>query len=187
MSAIQNATDHLTLGAYATVGVLDSTRKQAIDLVERREELPKELQARVETLRTQVTETLDELKGRLETQRKDTRKRIEGYAGQGKVVVTNLRGNTDETIDRVRSTTEKALAEVRDGDFRGAVKVAQDELKVGSPKEAATKTAKKVEAKALTASQLNKKTKAELLDLAAAEDVNGRSNMTKAELVKALS
>lgn len=195
----QSPTDLLSFGAYALIGSADRLLQEARSLASRREQLPddlsRQLEESVDQLRTSVEKVVDHLNTRARSTADQAGTTMESLAERGQAIVERLREDDEvsaalDDADQARQGWKGAVTSIR----TNADKVAQ-RLKAAatmtaeaadSAADAAGSASDKV-ADARTAVDLREHTKDELYELATQREIEGRSNMTKSQLVSALS
>lgn len=195
----QTPTEALSFGAYALVGAADRILQEARSLAARREQLPddlaRQLEESVDQLRASVEEVVEHLNSRARTTADQATTTVESLADRGQAIITRLR--EDDDVDEALADAEQArqgwvgaVTSLRRNAETVARRVKAAATMTGEAAESAADAAKdtgdKVTA-ARTKVDLREHTKAELYELASQRDIEGRSSMSKDELVDALS
>lgn len=204
---VKNSTEILSYSTHAVIGAADRALQEVRSLVNRREQLPEELSGQLEEAVTNLRETLDEvakdLRGRARTSADEAGETLDELAARGqailerlrqeidldkagkdvdnaaqgwKAALTTLRRNAEGVVTQVKSAitkTERAADTLADTAEGAAKNVAKDlKNKVVKPRDEV---------------KLSDQTKGELYELATQRDIEGRSTMSKQELIAALS
>ena len=166
--------------AYATVGLADTAVAYVRTLPMKLNELTVEVPTRVKGLSEETPKVLDQ---RLTTLRTRAESEFDTLAGRGRSIVSTLQrnANAQEALEQVRNARQQvrtAASEVRRAVFSGQNAVVDAAQTASVAVSAAGKAAEREQYQAMTVEELR--------DLAAGKDVDGRSDMTKAQLVNAL-
>lgn len=195
----QSPTETLSFGAYALVGAADRILQEARTLASRREQIPddlaRQLEESVDQLRDSVEQVLEHLNARARSTADQASTTVESLADRGQAIIGRLRA--DEEVDEALTDAEQA----REGWLGAVTSLRRNADKVarrvkaaatmtgeaaGSAADAASSAGSKV-AGARKEVDLREHTKAELYELATQRDIEGRSSMSKDQLVDALS
>lgn len=188
----------LSYSAYALLGAGDLVLDQARRVAEQRDELPDQALAQlneaIENLRKAVDNAVEELGQEATRRRTEASSTLDDLAERGRVLVTRL--SREQDVADAKSDVDQARAGIK-----GAVTAVLNTATtaISRVKAAGTSSAKAADsvadaagtvAKDVTGTRhdkpLEEHTKAELYELATARDIDGRSTMSKDELVAAL-
>lgn len=185
--------------AYALLGAGDATLERIRHLSEHSDELPDEVLARVneaaERFRGAVDDAMEELGEKAQQTAADAGDGFEHLADRGRLLFGRLSREPDVTtaqsdLDQARQGVLGAITALRNGltNSMGRIKAAGtlSATAADSVGDATTTVGKQI-AGTRHDVPLSEHTKAQLYELATARDLEGRSSMTKDQLVKALS
>jgi|GEM_PF-4557377 len=189
----------LSYSAYALIGAADRALQETRSLAGRREELPddlaRQLEESVAQMRDSLDKVVDHLGSRVKQTTGDAGETLDDFAARGRAILDRIR-ETEEVseaqadFDQARQGWMGAVTTLR----RNAEGVVSRVKAAGTMTgEAASSTVRAAESmgdnvvEARDRAQLQDMTKGELYEMATTADIDGRSTMSKAELVDALS
>lgn len=193
----------LSYSAYTLLGAGDLILDQARRLGEHRDDLPEQVLAQlneaVDNLRNAVDSAVDELNEQAQRRAQDAGSTLDELYERGRMMFQRLSGTPDVTdakddVEQARRGIKGAITSIRRNATAALTKVkAAGTMTVGAASSisgAAGTVGKDLATKDVTGTRydrpLTQHTKAELYEIATARDIDGRSQMSKDELVRAL-
>ncbi len=188
----------LSYSAYALLGAGDLVLDQARKLTERRDELPQEaltqVNEAVENLRKAVDNALEELGEQTSKAAQEAGNSLDELAERGRMLFERLsrEGDVKEArtdVEQARQGVLGAITAIRNGATTAISRLKAAGTLSGDAAESVIEAAETVVNEVAGTRHdkpLADHTKAELYELATARDIDGRSSMTKDELVAAL-
>ena len=184
--------------AYATLGAGDALVARARQLTEQSDELPEAVTARltdaIDQLREAVEDAVENVGTSAQKRRDGAEKNFDELSNRGRLLLERLSadrevGEAKDDVDEARQGVLGAITAIRNGAATafGMIKGAGTKAETASESIAdAAQSAGKTIGKDPKA-ELKNMTKAELYGIATDRDIEGRSGMTKDQLVTALS
>ena len=200
---VSNRGNLLSYSAYTLLGIGDKLLDQARRLGEHRDELPEQALAQlneaVENLRKAVDNAVDEVNEQAQRRAQEAGSTLDELYERGRMLLQRVSGSPDvsdakDDVEQARQGVKGAITSIRRNATSAVskVKAAGTTTKgaADSVTDAAGSVAKDLANRDVSGTRhdkpLTEHTKAELYEMATARDIDGRSQMSKDELVRAL-